>query len=352
MKTHVEADTVEVALLRTFLAVVKYGSIGKTAVAVDKTQPAVSQQMLRLERIVGQKLFARGRDGVKLTRHGHLLVSYAHRAVELNEEILLRLRGKTAGRRLTVGMSADVALAGLAAAMKRFQSPHSDIELNVIVTAANALDALLKAGELDWAIGDPSLMTGTPTEKWSVRLERASSAEVDFVESRPLPLVLFGGPCPWQNEMLDSLRCSERAWRVVLESTSFDAILAAVQSGLGITALPALAIQEFALARFRAVHLPRPPVIEFGMFRAATCLSSCTSTSLEPFDPVFDGSSEAVALPQAAAASRGAQVFAPTKSAVVWVPRRSQCRVRYINDSPGASDRSRIAAVNSCKEAN
>ena len=104
-----EANNVEMGLLRTFLALVEHGSIGKTAVAVDKTQPAISQQMLRLEKIVGQKLFARGRVGIKLTRHGQLLATYAHRAVELNEEILLRLRGETPCRQMAVGMSADVA---------------------------------------------------------------------------------------------------------------------------------------------------------------------------------------------------------------------------------------------------
>jgi DNA-binding transcriptional LysR family regulator len=253
---------------------VEHGSIGKTAVAVDKTQPAISQQILRLEKIVGQKLFVRGRNGIKLTRHGQLLATYAHRAVELNEEILLRLRGETAGRRIAVGMSADVALVGLAAAMKRFQSPHSDLELRVVVTAPNRLDALLKAGKLDWAIGDPSLMTGTPTEKWSVPLEWAAGNGFDFDEFRPIPLILFEGPCPWQNEMLDSLHRAGRDWRITFESASLDAILSAVQSGLGITALPAVVIQDFALARFHAIHLPRTPVVEFGLFRAATAIPS------------------------------------------------------------------------------
>src|SRR5208337_1624215 len=67
MRTQMEADNLDVGLLRTFLALVEHGSMGKTAVAVDKTQPAISQQMLRLEKIVRQKLFVRGRNGTKLT---------------------------------------------------------------------------------------------------------------------------------------------------------------------------------------------------------------------------------------------------------------------------------------------
>jgi DNA-binding transcriptional LysR family regulator len=265
-----EDDNLDLGLLRTFLAVVEHGSLGKTAAAVDRTQPAISQQMLRLEKIVGQKLFARGRNGIKLTGHGQVLVTYARRAVGLNEEILLRLRGETGGRRLAVGMSADFALVGLGAALKRFQPLRSDLELRVMVTAANRLDALLKAGKLDWAFGDPRLMTGTATEKWAVRLEWAACNGLDFDASGPIPVALFEDAGSWQDEMLGSLRRAGRDYRVTFQSASLDAVLAAVQSGLGIAALPAATITDFALSRFHAIELPEPPMIEFGMFRAAT----------------------------------------------------------------------------------
>jgi len=82
----------ELKLLRTFLAVVRHGGIGRTAVAVAMTQPAVSQQILRLEKIIGRQLLHRTVDGINLTKHGELLVAYATRAIELNEEALARLR--------------------------------------------------------------------------------------------------------------------------------------------------------------------------------------------------------------------------------------------------------------------
>jgi hypothetical protein len=77
-------NDLEFSLLRTFLAIVRYGSMGRAASAVCRTQPAVSQQMFRLEKIIGQKIFSRTRGGVRLTRHGEMLVPYANRALELN----------------------------------------------------------------------------------------------------------------------------------------------------------------------------------------------------------------------------------------------------------------------------
>ena len=156
MATHATSGDLELTLLRTFLAVVHHGSMGKTAAAVEKTQPAVSQQMMRLEKIVGQTLFARGRNGITLTRHGELLVSYANRALDLNEETLTRLRTEKMPERLLLGMSTVVALFGLAPALKRFQSIYPDLELKVVVSDSSALEGMLKAGQVDLVVGEPS----------------------------------------------------------------------------------------------------------------------------------------------------------------------------------------------------
>jgi DNA-binding transcriptional LysR family regulator len=80
MTMAIDRRDLELSLLRTFLAVVQHGSMGRTTAAVAKTQPAVSQQMLRLEKVIGRKLFYRSRRGVKLTSHGELLSIIRHYA--------------------------------------------------------------------------------------------------------------------------------------------------------------------------------------------------------------------------------------------------------------------------------
>jgi DNA-binding transcriptional LysR family regulator len=269
MRTQTESCSLEFSLLRTFLAVIEHGSQGRTAAAVDKSQPAISQQMLRLEKIVGQKLFARSRDGHKLTRHGELLAVYANRAVYLHEEALVQLRGERVGRRVSLGMTPDVALAGLTAALKCFQSVHPGFELRAVATTPDRLDSLLKAGKLDLAIGDPDSIAGKPAFKWTLPLQWAAVESVNLGPSRVLPLVLFEGPCPWQDRMLHSLRSSNWEFRPAFESSSFDAIVAATQSGLGMAALPAEVMRTFGLTNITRVQLPSPPSVEFGLFRGA-----------------------------------------------------------------------------------
>ena len=280
MATSMGSGDLDLSLLRTFLAVVQHGSLGKTAAAVAKTQPAISQQMIRLENILGQKLFARGRNGIKLTHHGKLLITYANRAVDLNDETLLRLRGEKAGGRLALGMSADVALIGLAPALKRFQSIHPDVELGVTVSAPARLESLLRAGKLDLVIADPTVLTRTPAAKWDVPMDWAAGKDLNLERSRAIPLVLIESPCAWQDEMLDSLRKSEWKWRVAFESASLDAILTATQSGLGLACLPTQIIRKFKLGQAQGVGLPSPPSLQLGLFRSATPASG-SRTMLE-----------------------------------------------------------------------
>jgi DNA-binding transcriptional LysR family regulator len=290
MATQGAVGDLELSLLRTFLAVVHHGSLGKTAIAVEMTQPAVSQQMLRLERIVGQKLFARGRNGITLTHHGDLLISYANRAVDLNEEMLMRLRAESAPERVTLGMSAEVALVGLAPALKRFQSLHPNLKLKVIVSALSRLEALLKGGQLDLVIGDPTLLAGTPAVKWAVPLKWAADKDLRVDRSRPIPLVLFEDPCAWQEEMLQSLRTAGWDWRVIFESASMDAVLAAVQSGLGIAALPAATIRNSKLTCLQNAGLPPAPKIQLGLFRSGVSPRSAHTVLEEVLASMFQSS--------------------------------------------------------------
>lgn len=57
-------------LLRTFVAVADLNTFAAAAVAVCRTQSAVSQQMQRLEQLVGKELFARHGRNKLLTEHG------------------------------------------------------------------------------------------------------------------------------------------------------------------------------------------------------------------------------------------------------------------------------------------
>lgn len=263
-------EDLDLSLLRTFLAVVRHGSMGRTAAAVAKTQSAVSQQMLRLEKVIGRKLFSRTRNGVKLTVHGELLVAYANRAVDLNEEALARLREESASGLVRLGVSQETVVAGLTPALKRFQRTHPDVELKLSVGEPAKLEFLLAQGELDFIISDPSRIAGAPVIEWRSTLAWLASTDLSIDPFKTLPLVLCESAGLWRDEILSSLRRAGWEWRVVFESASLDATLVAVESGLGVSALLRETARSTGIREVEHARLPALPEVRFGMFRGQT----------------------------------------------------------------------------------
>src|SRR5947208_13069181 len=60
--------------LRTLMAVVDAGGMGKAADRLNSSQPAVSQSIANLERTLGQRLLERRRTGIELTVYGEALI--------------------------------------------------------------------------------------------------------------------------------------------------------------------------------------------------------------------------------------------------------------------------------------
>ena len=79
----------DLRLLSVLREVALRGSFSAAAEALDYTQPAVSQQIARLEKQVGVKLIEREPRGVRLTPAGEVLV-----ATPIRKTSFRSLRGK------------------------------------------------------------------------------------------------------------------------------------------------------------------------------------------------------------------------------------------------------------------
>src|SRR3979411_2585839 len=76
----------DLAVLRTFLAVAQERSFSRAAAKVHRTQPAVSQAVRRLEADLGEELFDRSSKRWPLTGAGKVLQNYGQRLIRLDEE--------------------------------------------------------------------------------------------------------------------------------------------------------------------------------------------------------------------------------------------------------------------------
>ncbi|MET9432019.1 MULTISPECIES: LysR family transcriptional regulator [unclassified Streptomyces] len=115
--------------LRTLDAVARHGSVTGAADGLHVTTSAVSQQLAKLEREVGQQLVAKNGRGVRLTDAGQLLADHAARIlsqVELAQADIEAQRGQVVGEVRLAGF--PTAARGLfPAAIGRLRRDHPDL---------------------------------------------------------------------------------------------------------------------------------------------------------------------------------------------------------------------------------
>jgi LysR family transcriptional regulator, hydrogen peroxide-inducible genes activator len=144
----------ELHQLRYFVAVAQAGNFSRAAERCHVSQPSLSQQILKLERRLGQPLFRRlGRRAV-LTDAGRMLLDRAMSILADVEDAERRLRaGDQAGSgRLAIGAIPTIAPFLLPPTLEGFVRACPNVELIIREDVTEHLLAAVVEGELDLAI--------------------------------------------------------------------------------------------------------------------------------------------------------------------------------------------------------
>ena len=80
-----ESELVPSHLYRAVVSIVDAGSMTKAGQHLGLSQAAVSQQISRLEEILGGPVFDKSGAGLKLTERGEIVLDYARRFLTMNE---------------------------------------------------------------------------------------------------------------------------------------------------------------------------------------------------------------------------------------------------------------------------
>lgn len=140
--------------LRTLQAVALHGSVSAAAEALYLTASAVSQQLGKLEREVGQQLLERQGRGIRLTAAAELLVGHTEHILSLVEEAEADLetkRGVVHGS-LTVGAFATAARDLIPPTLRALRTTYPALSLGLREMEPDQALLLVSRGSLDVAI--------------------------------------------------------------------------------------------------------------------------------------------------------------------------------------------------------
>ncbi|MDE1570016.1 LysR substrate-binding domain-containing protein [Aquabacter sp. P-9] len=128
------AEQVELRHLRYFLATAEELNYGRAAERLRIAQPGLSQQIKKLEEIVGTALFDRTRRSVRLTLAGELFLQEARKTLALAESALLVARRAGRGEigRIAIGYVGSAAYTGVLTTMVgQFRAAYPEVELQI-----------------------------------------------------------------------------------------------------------------------------------------------------------------------------------------------------------------------------
>lgn len=275
----------DLELLNTLVCVVDEGSFTRAGERVHRTQSTVSQQVRKLEELVGKTLLLRDRTGsqVTLTEHGELLAQYARRLLALSQEAQDALASDVKLAPLRIGVPEDFDARRMSAMLSGFVKAQPGVRLETVAGMSADLQQKLAAGEIDIALLKREPGSGECLASWRESLvwvrSKDSAPPLRADDDEPVPLALFPHGCVYRQRAIRSLDKAQRRWRIAFGSHSLTGIQAAVSSGLGISVLPTTAVlPEHRVCR----NMPALPPTELALVSSGGVLNA-VQTALVDF---------------------------------------------------------------------
>lgn len=235
-------------VLKTFVTIAECGSFTHAATQVHRTPAALSQQIKRLEEMIGKTVFHREPRHVRLTAEGETLLGYSRRLLKLNEEAVQQFLAPSITGRICFGATDDIGTRLLPWVLAHFARSFPSVEVDVTITSSREILDRLDAGTLDMALviigNEGQEMRGevvhTEPLIWAGREGGIA------IERSPIPLAIANQGCVWRRVALSALDNAGIPYRIAYTCENSAAQEAAMLADLAVTPFP--------------VSLVRPPL--------------------------------------------------------------------------------------------
>jgi LysR family hydrogen peroxide-inducible transcriptional activator len=240
--------------LQYLVALREHGHFGRAADACFVTQSTLSAGLRELESLLGVTLVERTRRVVRFTALGEKIADKALRVIRESEELaaLARSQGKPLHGELRLGVIPTIAPFLLPAMLPRLRSQLPDLKLYLREETSQAACEALHRGQLDcvllalpFACGDVESVA-LLDDRLFVAFPAGEAppdelVEVDSIDENRM-LLLEDGHC-LKDHALSACNRPELRAHAAMMGTSLHTLVQMVDNGLGLTFIPAMAIE-------------------------------------------------------------------------------------------------------------
>lgn len=253
------------AWVRTFLALVEHKSFHAAAAQLQLAQPTVSQQIRKLEQQLGVLLVQRARSGCEPTAAAIAFLPWAESLIRINQRALAAVQRDC----LRVGASSNVGIYMLQPEVRTFLDGRDVADFELVIDRNPVIAQKLDRAELDMAVME--WWDGRPGFQWKLwRSEPlvlivppdhrlASRFQVSGEELSAIDL-LGGEPGTGTGRLLETcFRHSGLQPRASRQLGSTEAVKQAVKAGLGVSLVLRSAVAaEASAGSLRAIPVVQP----------------------------------------------------------------------------------------------
>jgi DNA-binding transcriptional LysR family regulator len=226
--------TIDVALLRAFVAVAQTGRMTTAARVVNLSQGAVSQQIKRLETLFGAKLFNRAVDAAHLTQDGERLIFQAHRLIALNDEVMEHMRQTEFAGEVRLGVPHDVVGRLMPAVLRQFSQEHPNVRVTLVSDTTHVLRKQLRDRKIDLTLTTDSERPDRNQLLLTDRLVWVGTKGGEAWRRRPLAVALGQEGCAFRAVAIKALTSTSIDWRPICQVGSLEPVFATLEADMAV----------------------------------------------------------------------------------------------------------------------
>lgn len=241
--------------LEVLVTVARERSFSRAAEILERTQPAVSQAIRRLEAEIGETLFDRSSKDGTLTFAGEVLVGYAKQMLNLRNaagSAIRDLRGLHKGK-VTISANEHTVFCILPV-IQAFRERHPNIKIEVQRGVASRIPKEITAREVELGVisfkPNDDTLRSIPILTDELKLIVAPThhlAERRTVSVRELGDEIFiahNAISPYRRKVIETFEKNKTRLNIAVELPSLEAIKRLVETGAGVALVPKLAARN------------------------------------------------------------------------------------------------------------